>query len=778
LFGTRELFSAPAGPQGKAGHLPVAGIEFAQEINISSVGSVAATRTLDQEYRPMNHRVFILLAGFGVGALSILVLVACRRNAEGAGQQDRSLRPYAESSPAFLDSSRTIHWTSAGFSIPNYSSDCPIQPSLAAGPGAASGNATAIQNALNSCTSTRNVVSIPAGTWYVTGINFGKQGKQLLRGAGPKSTTLIPTAGVSCSGGVTAGICMKDGVGLYNGSSQVLPPSGSNQCLWTGGLTQGSTTITLSSCGGAPPVNQTIILDQANDSSDTSGIYVCDANIANCGYQSSNGGNNDGRSIGGVTHSQQQMTYVTGVTSQGSGSYTVTISPGVYFTNIRASQSPGAWWPGMVRNDGLEAMTIVGTSISGGSNVGMYDCYQCWIKNVNSQNAGRNHVMLYQSANDVIRDSYFYESQSHYSESYVIEAEGASAFLVENNIFQQVTNPTMFGQASGAVVAYNLSIGNIYSGAEQWMAGSYSVHNAGNEMNLFEGNSFNGLWADDAWGSSDQITYFRNMFIGWQSGDTNATFPIMLRANDRAFNIVGNVLGQPVAACKLRHAFSCLEGMFRGELTPYHTQYQTYATSTSGGTGADAENASIYSLGWGGTGPVCSSGSVTTCDPLVYSTLMRWGNWDVVNDATQWNPTEASPAAVRYIRANFTPSYFSTLAHALPASLYYSSRPSWWPSGKAWPPIGPDVSSGNVGVCASDTYAGTQATAASQCGTSGLTTAWASHVTSIPAQDCYLSKMGGPPDGSGGVLSFDANACYSGATSASGPASPAGPGEQ
>ncbi len=702
----------------------------------------------------MNFRPFTLLAALSASVITISARAAGRRSypllllLAAMGMSSA----YAQSSSAFLDPSRAINWSSAGFTIPSYSTACPVQPSLATGSGAASANATSIQNALNSCTASANVVNIPAGTWYVTGINFGTQGHQVLRGAGPKSTTLIPTEGVGCAGGLNAGICMIDGNPSYDGNSNALP-GGSQSCSWTGGLAQGSTTITLSGCGGAPPVNQMIILDQANDTSDTKGIFICDTNINNCGYEDSNGGNNDGRFISGVTHSQQQVTYVTGVTSQGSGTYSVTISPGVYFSNIRSSQSPGAWWSGFVANDGLESMTVMGTNISGGSNVAMYDCYQCWMKNVDSQDAGRNHVMLYQSANDVIRDSYFYSSQSHYSESYVIESEEASAFLVENNIFQQVTNPTMFGQGSGAVVDYNFSIGNIYTGATAWMAASYSVHNAGNEMNLFEGNSINGLWADDAWGSSAQITYYRNMVIGWQNGLVNATFPIMLRANDRAFNIIGNVLGEP----------------------GYHTQYQTYATSTSGGTGAAAESNSIYSLGWGGTGAVCSTGSVTTCDPLSFSTLMRWGNWDVVNNATQWNATEASPAAVPYINANLTSAIFAALAQTLPPSLYYGAKPSWWTSGKAWPPVGPDVTSGNVGVCASGTYAGAQATAASQCGSGSLTTAWASHVTSLPAQDCYLSTMGGPPDGSGNALSFDASACYGGATTTGPtPAAPTG----
>ncbi len=675
----------------------------------------------------MNHRLLFLLVLFSISA-------------------------QAQNWSTFLNPSRAVNWSSAGFTIPSYTTACPTQPTLQAGSASAAANATAIQNALASCTSTQNVVNIPAGTWYVTALSFGTQGQQVLRGAGPNSTDLIFTTGVGCGGGLTSGMCLKDSVGYYNGSSPV-QPGGSNACSWTAGYSQGTTSITLSGCGSAPPLNQTIVLDQANDTSDTSGIYICDVNMANCGYESSSGGNNDGRSIGGKTYSQQQVAYVTGVTSLGSGSYTVTISPGVYFSNIRSAQSPGAWWPGFVANDGVENMTLDGSNsnFSEGSTVSMYDCYQCWVKNVRSLTAGRNHVMLYQSGNDVIRDSYFYGSQSHYSESYVVESEEASSFLIENNIFQQVTNPLMFGQASGAVVDYNLSLGNIYSGATNWMAAAYAVHNAGNEMNLFEGNNFNGIWNDDAWGSSDQETYYRNMLIGWQPTLQNATFPVMLRANDRVFNIVGNVLGQP----------------------GYHTQYQTYATSTTAGTGASAENTSIYTLGWGGTGPVCASGSVTTCDPLTFSTLMRWGNYDVVNAAAQWNSTEASPAAATYINANFTSSYFGSLSHTLPASLYYNSAPSWWPSGKAWPPVGPDVSTGNLGTCSGGTYVGSQATSSSQCTGGTLSTAWASHAASIPAQDCYLTTLGGHPDGSGTVLSFDASACY-GSTGTS-PAPPAPP---
>ena len=34
------------------------------------------------------------------------------------------------------------------------------------------------------------------------------------------------------------------------------------------------------------------------------------------------------------------------------------------------------------------------------------------------------------------------------------------------------------------------------------------------------------------------------------------------------------------------------------------------------------------------------------------------------------------------------------------------------------------------------------------------------HAYTIPAADCYANIMGGPADGTGAVLSFDAAACY------------------
>ena len=656
----------------------------------------------------------------------------------------------AQNWSTFLDSSRAVSW-SPGFTIPSYTVACATQPTLTAGSGNAAANSTAINNALASCNLTHNVVNLPAGTYYVTSVNFSTSGHEVLRGAGSGTGSgatyiyITTTGGGGCD--VSAGICMGSSPVYYNGSSAVLP-GGSNTCLWTAGYAQGTTSITLSSCGGTPPLNQTIILDQANDPSDTDGVFTCDTNTGSsgqyvCTYKGYGAGNANGRIISGTTHSQQQVVAITALSGSGSGPYTATISPGVYFTNIRTGQAPGAWWPGFVQNDGIENLTLdYSHSTAGATNYGaivMQNCYQCWVKGIQSIDAGRDHVLIYQGAHDVVRDSYMYQSQAHSSVSYTVELEETSDNLIENNIMQQVTNPLMFEQGAGNVMGYNLSLDDIFTSGLQ---ASYTSHDAGNNMNLWEGNNLSGIWADDAWGSTNQVTEFRNKLSGWQSGLTSATLPVITRAWNRNFNYVGNVLGQP----------------------SYHTVYQVYATSPTASVNTGDENTAIYSLGMADSGGYCTSGH-PTCDALGFSTSMRWGNWDVVNNATQWNTTESATEANTYVNANFTTSYFSTLAHTLPASLYYNAAPSWWPAGKAWPTTGPDITTGNLGECSGGTYAGAMATSSGQCTGGTLVTAWASHVYSIPALDCYLTVMGGPPDGSGSVLNFSAPNCYAPASS-------------
>src|SRR5438552_4166516 len=107
---------------------------------------------------------------------------------------------------------------------------------------------------------------------------------------------------------------------------------------------------------------------------------------------------------------------------------------------------------------------------------------------------------------------------------------------------------------------------------------------------------------------------------------------------------------------------------------------------------------------------------------------MRWCNYDTVDNAVLWNSAEVPSGLSDY--ANAVPAN-----HNLPLSFYLSGKPSWWGT-MPWPPIGPDVTGGNIANVGGHAY-------------------------HIPAGHCYLSVMGGGTGGSTGVLAFNADSCYS-----------------
>jgi hypothetical protein len=132
----------------------------------------------------------------------------------------------------------------------------------------------------------------------------------------------------------------------------------------------------------------------------------------------------------------------------------------------------------------------------------------------------------------------------------------------------------------------------------------------------------------------------------------------------------------------------------------------------------------VYNIGSGDT-----EGSVTIPDdPLVKTTLLRWGNFDVATNAAHFAASDV-PSAITPL-GNAVPA-----SQTLPASFYLADSPGFWPASKAWPAIGPDITGGNL------------------AGLSG-------HAFSTPAEDCYSNVMNGPADGSGSPLTFNAAACY------------------
>jgi hypothetical protein len=572
-----------------------------------------------------------------------------------------------------LDPSRAVDWTQAGVvgGIPTRTTIC---STLSSGASAAQ-----INSAISSCPSGQ-VVFLNAGTYNLsTGIVM--KSNVTLRGSGANQTFLIFSGSNGC-GGWQGDICFMDSTGNYTGSGTV-QPGGQYAATWSGGYAQGTTQITLTGIGSAGlSVGQYIYLDQANDTSIGSGFFICDTSSPACSLE----GGAPGRAVGGADRNQVQIVRITGINGS-----TYTITPGLYGQNWSSAKNPGAWWAGMIQGAGVESLSLDHTNSDDESGIAFLNAENNWVIGVRSLAANRNHIWFVQASHNNIQNNYFFGTKNNASQSYGVESFVAGDNLVVNNIFEQVTVPIMNGPVMGSVFAYNFSINDFYYVAGWMMGGLWGGHDAGAMYNLFEGNNTAGFMGDVFHGTSGLSTLFRNRLVGWETGKTEETSAVFLYSYNRYINVVGNVLGQ----------------------SGYHTTYQ----------GSNGDGATIYNLGVGDT-----EGNVTVAaDPTVASTLMRWGNFDTVNNAVRFVASEVPSGLAQY--ANGLPS-----SQALPPSFYLSVAPSWWPSGKPWPAIGPDVTGGNLPNLGG-------------------------FASTIPAQDCYTS-MGGSAVGTGSALTFNASTCY------------------
>lgn len=644
-------------------------------------------------------------------------------------------------SAGVLAPARAAAWSEAGVigGIPNRVNICSSLTPIA--------TTAQINSAISSCGSNGGgVVSLAAGTYsnVTAGICFGGVSNVTLRGAGADQTFLMPTSGSSCGGGSIA----MTSTGNSAGSPQNGPVAVS------GSVMQGSTTITLASVPNLK-IGNPIILDQLDPICDNGGLmisgtgsgYTCTPVSPGLGgpYNTIGGGNairggsGCSNSPSGCYHQQQivQVTQCDGNTTIGhacSSGSNITISPGLYMPNWSTGHMYAWWATNPIQADAVEDLNVSSANNSGANGIQITNCQGCWVQGVESQSSSEAHVQLLYANHTSIRNNYFFLTQGLSTVSYGVECMSCSDTLTENNIFQAVTTPQMNnGTSSGNVWGYNYTTNGIYTGSIDYSIPAHGDHGADSDYNLTEGNVSNGSTADVIHGTGNLNTFFRNYYSVqpdcWVSGSifssiiygscTGGITTIQNYAFHRFYSYIGNVLGT----------------------TGVNTSYCNSTTSCSAGT--TATNNNVLGVGYGNGG--------VPDDPNVVRTTMLWGNADSATGfgSPRFNcapggvgsssevPTfpaygaiTSSIVAVQFPLGNSCPA-----SHALPASFYYSGMPYWWPSGKPWPPIGPDVTGGNVS------------------GVNG-------YVYTIPAEDCYLSTMGGAPNGTGGPYSFNASACY------------------
>jgi hypothetical protein len=584
-----------------------------------------------------------------------------------------------------LDPARAIDWTTKGAGpIPTRTTICSTF-----NPGATS---TQINSAIASCPAGQ-VVKLNAGTYTLTtGLVFSGKDNVTLRGAGPDATFLEFTAINGC-GGKAGMVCVINGSTHYPGSQ-------GNTVNWTSGYAKGTTAIVLSATTNLQ-VGSTMVLDQLNDvgtADPGNDIWVC-VGTPTC---TQSGGS------GSVQREQVQFVTVTSI-SGGACPCTIGISPGIYMPNWRSARSPQAWW---VSNDpyvtgvGLEDFSIKYQSgVIGPFNISFFNAKNSWVKNVRSIKPEQKHVNLFVSHHITVRDSYFFSTTNSVNDSYAVDLYWAGDNLIENNIAQRVAVPWMVEtNAPGSVFGYNYSINNLFDSgntATQWMQAAAHDHGNGSSFVLFESNDGNGTVRENYFGMVHFFTDFRNRWAGWEPSGVmqNQSVAVMNQALARFHNYIGNVLGTD----------------------SFHTTYQTIA----GGSTTNCTH-SIYAIGLGSNCANGGSGPFPPNDANTLPSLMRWGNYDTVNDTSRFVAGEVPSGISNY--SNPVPA-----SNNLPPSFYLSSKPAWFGS-VTWPAIGPDVSGGsepNVG----------------------------GHNAMIPARRCFENVMGGTFSDTV-ARTFNANLCY------------------
>ena len=601
------------------------------------------------------------------GLLALLLLVAS------------PITTAAEPWEGVLDSSRATTWSSAGVDngIPDRNAICSTL-----NPGA---TVSQINNAISNCPSGQ-VVFLSAGTYNLGGgmIKIGKN-NVTLRGAGADQTKLVFSGRGSCNG-VSASLCISGSwiQGGYGTSPQ-------NLTNWTSGYSKGSKNLTFASTSGLTSGTR-VILEQLDDSSDSDGVYVCGTGQV-CGY-TSHGGDNRGNRF------QRQIVLVESVSGNN-----VTISQPLHMPNWRASQNPTARWAnGTVSGSGFEDLSIdlLGATNTRGqeSNVAIVGSANSWVKGIRSVMGDRSHVMVYQSTQITVRDSYFYGSYNGVSTSYGVETFAASSsILVENNMFQHNTNPLIINDGgSGSVYGYNFSIDNFRADVKNLMSATFQVHSPGTSMILVEGMDGLAAAADNWYGTVHFVTFFRNHLYGDiynNPSKSTQTQIFQIAAYSRFFNFIGNVLGRS-------------------------GYYRTYEPNGSVGCGSDY----IFCFGYSH-----ANGGVT--DTRTKPTSMRWGNYDNVSASThsggKFLSSEVPTSLAKY--SNPVP-----VNQSLPASMYLTRKPDWWGS-TPWPAIGPDVSGGDV-------------------------SGYDGHANKIPARKCWEQGTVDSVYGSRNVIAFNADSCY------------------
>lgn len=542
-------------------------------------------------------------------------------------------------------------WNSSGLpggaSVPNYPN---TYACTGLHPTGSTNDAPAIQTCMNTAHTTYGtagvVVTIPVGIYLISNV-LNIPSYTVLRGAkpigyGPYLPTADATATTFRIGASSAEIVfgVNDGQGSY-GSGY----TGSSVAI-SSGYTKGSTSITMAS--GTWTGSQFIMVTETPDTfvSSTGSDGACSW----CGQ-------NDGTHL---------MTQIIPYTASGT---TLALERPLYYT-FKSGLSPSARTVNMVTiGAGLENVRLDGTVTDHNEFIHFGEAAWCWVKGIEAYYTGTyaksSTINLSLSYGAEIRDNYFHgtrstnDSDENYGIAFLFPNSDAK---VENNILRGQRHSTDFeGGGSGIAILYNYADDN-YEPTD--VIGSSRInHGAHPYMNLYEGNIYSSLTADDIWGTSSHIVLFRNWLWGNETANVSPEnilprlmtwyyTPLNIWRINPYFSVVGNVLG-----AKQAQTGSVMEDTASGNSITYSSYVLTNTTGC-----ANTSNNVIYDIACGYSNP--------TYDSNTWNTTIKHGNYDYkTNGVAYWDGGSN---------------------HTLRSSMYYSSKPAFF-QGLAWPPFGPDL---------------------------------------------------------------------------------------
>jgi hypothetical protein len=400
---------------------------------------------------------------------------------------------------------------------------------------------------------------------------------------------------------------------------------------------------------------------------------------------------------------RRQMTRITGKTAT-----KLTIFPGIYHApvaGLSARVTLSTWYTvGM----GLEDFTLLNANNTAVFGIQFQDCIGSWIKNVKSKHTSNYHVFFAKCLQSEIRGCHFDGRKAGGTNGAGILFDGGSGCLVEDNIVEKVFPLIEVNHgASGNVFAYNFFDGS----------GMNINHGPHNSHNLYEGNISPWIQSDGYFGGASEETIFRNWLTGTYYDNSVYTFIIALNRFARNYSFIGNIVGtatwphgsDPYSFGNPNMGNGAYEGSSQMSAGKFPTDWRMTATltkRTSESSGEIKLNSGTLRVGQfraymsHGAGELVISkvqdGVVTFT--TTGGTLPSQGTVVSIDAGIQgYQDKDLDVEATTLLKANYhmfsgnagIPSNQSLGGESLPASLFRSSKPSYFEDDQPWPVFNP-----------------------------------------------------------------------------------------